>query len=71
MVLRTNFIIIDKDDQLKLIKQICEREKINIKEKTPKYYLNVIDGLKNKGIFANNLHSQKYNKSESDIRESI
>ena len=40
--LKNNFIIIDKDDQLKLIKQICERERVNIKEKTPKYYLNVI-----------------------------
>ena len=33
--LKNNFIIIDTDDQLKLIKQICERENINIKEKTP------------------------------------
>jgi DNA helicase-2/ATP-dependent DNA helicase PcrA len=65
--LKNNFIIIDTDDQLKLIKQICEREKINLKEKTPKYYLNVIDGLKNKGIFANNLHSQRYNKSDSNV----
>jgi len=65
--LKSNFIIVDTDDQLKLIKQICERERINLKEKTPKYYLNVIEGLKNKGIFANNLHSQKYNKSDSDI----
>ena len=65
--LKNNFIIIDTDDQLKLIKQICERERINLKEKTPKYYLNVIEGLKNKGIFANNLRSQKYNKSDSDI----
>ena len=40
--LKNNFIIIDTDDQLKLIKQICEREKINTKEKTPKYYLNII-----------------------------
>ena len=40
--LKSNFIILDKEDQLKIIKQICEREKINVKEKTPKYYLNVI-----------------------------
>ena len=30
--LKSNFIIIDSDDQLKLIKQICEREKIDTKE---------------------------------------
>ncbi|MDP7196339.1 MAG: UvrD-helicase domain-containing protein, partial [SAR202 cluster bacterium] len=67
--LKKNFIIVDTFDQLKLMKQICERERINLKEKTPKYYLNVIDGLKNKGIFVNNLHSQKYNKSDSNIEK--
>ena len=67
--LKRNFIIIDTDDQLKLIKQICERERIDLKEKTPKYYLNVIDGLKNKGVFANNLHSQKYKKSDSNVEK--
>ena len=44
--LKTNFIIIDKDDQLNLIKQICELEKIDIKENSPKYYLNCIDNYK-------------------------
>ena len=67
--LKKNFIIIDTDDQLKLIKQICDREKINIKENTPKYFLNAIDGLKNNGIFANKLLSQRYNKSDSDIKK--
>ena len=65
--LKNNFIIIDTDDQLKLIKQICERENINIKEKTPRYYLSVIDSLKNKGIFANSLQLQKFKKSENEI----
>ena len=45
--LKSNFVIIDVEDQLKLIKQICDRENINIKEKTPRYYLSVIDSLKN------------------------
>ena len=67
--LKTNFVIIDAEDQLKLIKQICERENINIKEKTPKYYLNVINDLKNKGVFANKLRSQKFKKSENDIKK--
>ena len=31
--LKSNFVIIDTDDQIKLIKQICEREKINLKRK--------------------------------------
>ncbi len=49
--LKSNFVIIDSDDQLKLIKQICEREKIDIDEQPPKLFLNKINGLKNKGIF--------------------
>ena len=48
--LRKNFLIIDVDDQLKLIKNICEVEKIDTKETSPKYYLSAIDNLKNKGI---------------------
>ena len=41
--LKSNFIILDTDDQLKIIKQVCEREKIDVREKTPKYYLKIID----------------------------
>ena len=48
--LKKNFLIIDTDDQLKLIKNICEAEKIDTKEVSAKYYLNTIDSLKNKGI---------------------
>ena len=65
--LKRNFIIIDTDDQLNLIKQICEQENINIKEKTPKYYLNAIDNFKNNGIFANNIENKKLIKSENEI----
>ena len=36
--LKSNFIIIDTDDQLKLIRQICEQKNIDTKEKTPKYF---------------------------------
>ena len=48
--LKSNFIIIDSDDQLKLIKQICERENIDLKDQTPKFYQNVINKYKNKNI---------------------
>ena len=41
--LSSNFIIIDSDDQRKLIKQICERENINTKEVTTKYYTTIIN----------------------------
>ncbi len=62
--LKSNFIIIDTDDQIKLIKQICENEKIDTKEKTPKYYLSIIDSYKNKGLNNDeliNTHSKKNN----------
>ena len=52
--LKSNFIIIDKDDQNKLIKQICEREDINIKDVSVKYYSTIIDSFKNKGYFLTN-----------------
>ena len=36
-------VIIDTDDQLKLIKNICEIEKIDTKEISAKYFLSAID----------------------------
>ena len=32
---------------MKLIKQICERENIDTKEKNPRYFLSIIDNYKN------------------------
>jgi DNA helicase-2/ATP-dependent DNA helicase PcrA len=66
--LKSSFIIIDTDDQLKLIKQICEREKIDLKEKNPKYYLSIIDNYKNKGLYVENLKSNKFNKEKNIIK---
>ncbi len=66
--LRKNFLIIDVDDQLKLIKNICEVEKIDTKETSPKYYLSAIDNLKNKGISPNELSENKYRKNDKEIR---
>ena len=61
--LKNNFVIIDSDDQLKLIKKICEREDIDIKEKTPKYFAAIIDRYKNKGLSPDSI---KYNKFKND-----
>lgn len=65
--LKSNFIILDTDDQLKIIKQVCEREKIDVREKTPKYYLNILEGYKNKSITFNSLKNFKQKKIEKDI----
>mgnify|MGYP006089288247 CR=1 FL=1 len=64
--LKSNFIIIDYDDQLKLIKQICERENIDTTEKPAKYFLAVIDKFKNDGIFFNNIKKNSY-KNDGNI----
>ena len=65
--LKSNFIIIDSDDQLKLIKKICEHKNIDIKEKPPKYFATVIDNYKNKGIFPQSVKSPKSKKGEENI----
>ena len=66
--LKKNFLIIDTDDQLKLIKNICEIEKIDIKEISAKYFLNAIDSFKNKGITFDDLKENKYRKYDQEIR---
>ena len=64
-----NFQIIDTDDQLKLIKNICEIEKIDTKEVSAKFYLNSIDSFKNKGIYPSDLLENKYRKNDVELRK--
>jgi len=49
--LSSNFTIIDTDDQVRLIKNICKAENIDIKQLAPKYILFIIDRWKNKGFY--------------------
>jgi DNA helicase-2/ATP-dependent DNA helicase PcrA len=49
--LTSNFTIIDTDDQIRLIKNICKAENIDIKQLAPKYILSIIDRWKNKGFY--------------------
>jgi DNA helicase-2/ATP-dependent DNA helicase PcrA len=51
--LTSNFTIIDMDDQVRLIKNICKAENIDIKQLAPKYILSIIDRWKNKGFYPN------------------
>ena len=67
--LKKNFVIIDSDDQLKLIKKICDQEKIDTKEISPKFFSNSIDSLKNKGIFYNELKKNKYRNHDEELRK--
>lgn len=48
--LKTNFTILDTDDQIRLIKQVIEAEGIDSKRWTARYMASLIDGWKNKGL---------------------
>ena len=49
--LNSNFTIIDTDDQVRLIKNICKAENIDVKKLSPKYILAIIDKWKNRGFY--------------------
>ena len=49
--LKSNFSIIDQDDQVRLIKNICKAENVDIKKISPKFILAIIDKWKNKGFY--------------------
>jgi DNA helicase-2/ATP-dependent DNA helicase PcrA len=49
--LNSNFTIIDTDDQIRLIKNICKSENIDIKQLSPRFILAIIDRWKNKGLY--------------------
>jgi DNA helicase-2/ATP-dependent DNA helicase PcrA len=53
--LKNNFIILDTDDQIRLLKQIIIDENINEKRWPPKMLLNLIDQWKNKGLYPNQI----------------
>ena len=59
--LNSNFSIIDQDDQLRLIKNICKAENIDIKKISPTYILSIIDNWKNKGWYPENVKLKKNN----------
>ena len=49
--LNSNFTIIDGDDQIRLIKNICKAENIDVKQLAPRYIIAVIDKWKNKNLY--------------------
>ena len=51
--LNSNFTIIDTDDQIRLIKNICKAENIDVKQISPRYIIAIIDRWKNKGYYPN------------------
>ena len=64
--LNSNFTIIDVDDQIRLIKNICKAENIDVKQLAPRYVLAIIDRWKNKGQYPNEVtinHKDIYEKT--------
>ena len=57
--LKYNFSIIDRDDQIRLIKNICKSENIDIKKISPNYILAILDKWKNKGWYPNEVVLKK------------
>ena len=49
--LNSNFTIIDADDQIRLIKNICKAENVDIKQLSARFILAIIDRWKNKGYY--------------------
>lgn len=55
--LKSNFTILDTDDQIRLLKQIIKSENIDEKRWTARYLASLIDGWKNKGLTPDKLRS--------------
>jgi DNA helicase-2/ATP-dependent DNA helicase PcrA len=64
---KSNFTILDTDDQKKLIKRICEAENIDAKKISPQFIIAFIDGWKNKGLTYDQVKIKKNNSLESKI----
>ena len=65
--LNSNFTIIDTDDQIRLIKNICKAENIDVKQLAPRYVLAIIDKWKNKGQYPNAVVINKKDIYENTI----
>ncbi|MDA9222324.1 UvrD-helicase domain-containing protein [Candidatus Pelagibacter sp.] len=65
--LTSNFTIIDTDDQVRLIKNICKAENIDIKQLAPRFILSIIDRWKNKGFYPDEVVINKNDIFEKTI----
>ena len=65
--LKSNFTIIDADDQIRLIKNICKAENIDVKQLAPRYIIAIIDKWKNKGLYPYEVKIKTKNIYEKNI----
>jgi len=59
--LNANFTILDKDDQLRLLKQLIKLEGIDDKKWPPRFLANIIDNWKNRAITPNTVPRSELN----------
>ena len=64
---KSNFTILDTDDQKKLIKKICEAENIDAKKISPQFIISFIDNWKNKGLMHDEVKVKKISTLEKQI----
>ena len=57
--LNSRFTIIDQEDQLRLIKNICKAENIDVKKISPQFVLSLINQWKNKGLLPKSVVTKK------------
>jgi len=65
--LNQNFTIIDQDDQLRLIKSICNAENIDIKKIAPNFIISLINKWKNLGWYPNDVVLKKSETLEKNL----
>ena len=65
--LNSRFTIIDQEDQLRLIKNICKAENIDIKKISPQFVLSFINQWKNKGLLPKDVVAKKEVPLEKSI----
>ena len=65
--LNQNFTIIDQDDQLRLIKSICNAENIDIKKISPNFIISLINKWKNFGWYPENVILRKSENLEKNL----
>ncbi len=65
--LNQNFTIIDQDDQLRLIKSICNSENIDIKKISPSFIISLINKWKNYGWYPEDVILKKSESLERNL----
>ena len=66
---KSNFTILDTDDQKKLLKKILESENIDLKKVSPQFVVSFIDKWKNRGLLPDDVKLDKSRSLENTIKK--